>query len=130
VQVDDAPWEAPEEAHREDAHPTGEHDEIGAGGLDGVGEANVVGGPRFAAVAGEVGRGDAGGGGPLEGEGIASIRDDMDDGSVDEPGSAGVDDRLQVAAGAGCEDGNSALPHSRAFHPSKLGAGAPAGQRP
>ena len=39
VEVDDAAGKAGEKAHRQDAHPPGEDDEVGAGLLDDVGEA-------------------------------------------------------------------------------------------
>ena len=59
VEVDDAVGEPAEEAHREDAHPAGEHDEVGAEPGDDVGEAGVVLGPGLALVAADVHRRDA-----------------------------------------------------------------------
>ena len=56
VQVDDAVGEPAEEAHREDAHPAGEHDEVGSEAGDDVGEAGVVVGSRLAGVAARRGR--------------------------------------------------------------------------
>ena len=100
VEVDDTLREAAEEAHREDAHPSGEDDDVGICGLDDVGEARVVVGSGLAVAAGEVGGGDSGGGRPLQGEGVVTVGDHVDDGTVDLPGGAGVDDRLQVAPGA------------------------------
>ena len=42
VEVDDPVGEPAEEAHRQDAHPAGEHDEVGAEAGDDVGEPGVV----------------------------------------------------------------------------------------
>ena len=42
VEVDDPVGEPAEEAHRQDAHPAGEHDEVGAEAGDDVGQAGVV----------------------------------------------------------------------------------------
>ena len=80
VQVDDPVGEPAEEAHREDAHPAGEHDEVGTEAGDDVGEAGVVVGARLAGVAPDVDGRDAGGAGPHEGVGVGLVGDDGGDG--------------------------------------------------
>ena len=80
VEVDDAVGEPAEEAHREDAHPAGEDDEVGPEAGDDVGEAGVVVGAGLARVAPDVDGGDAGGAGPHEGVGVGLVGHDGDDG--------------------------------------------------
>ena len=80
VEVDDAVGEPAEEAHREDAHPPGEDDEVGAEAGDDVGEAGVVVGPRPRRRGGATWHGrDAGGAGPGERAGVGAVGDDGDD---------------------------------------------------
>ena len=98
VQVDDALGEPAEEAHREDAHPAGEHDEVGVEAGDDVGEAGVVLGSRLTGVAPDVDGWDAGAAGPHEGVGRGLVGDDGGDGGREAAVGARIDDRLQVAA--------------------------------
>ena len=79
VEVDDPIGEPAEEAHREDAHPPGEDDEVGTEPGDDVGEAGVVVGAGLAVVAPDVDGGDAGGAGPGEGAGVGAVGHDGDD---------------------------------------------------
>ena len=74
--------------------------------------------------------GDAGAGGPFEGEGVGAIGDDVRDGGVDATGGAGVDHRLQVAARAGRQDDDAPTVGVHVVHPAKLGGGGPTRQRP
>ena len=52
MEVDDPPGEVAEEAHRQDPHPAGEHDEVGCCRKHGVGEPCVVVGTRLTVGAG------------------------------------------------------------------------------
>ena len=61
--------EPAEEAHREDAHPAGEHDEVGTEAGDDVGEPGVVLGSGLTGVAPDVDGRDPGLAGPHEGVG-------------------------------------------------------------
>ena len=79
VEVDDAIGEPAEEAHREDAHPPGEDDEVGAEAGDDVGQAGVVVGAGLTVVAPDVAGGDAGGTGPVQGAGVGAVGHDGDD---------------------------------------------------
>ena len=79
VQVDDAVGEPAEEAHREDAHPAGEDDEVGPEAGDDVGEAGVVVGPRLAGCAGDVHGRDAGRRRRGRAPGVVAVGDDGDD---------------------------------------------------
>jgi hypothetical protein len=98
VEVDDASREPAEEAHREDAHPAGEHDDVGAEPGDDVGEAGVVVRSGLALVAPDVHRRDAGDAGAHQGVGVGVVGDDGGDAGRQPPVGTRVDDRLQVAA--------------------------------
>ena len=115
VEVDDALGEPAEEAHREDAHPAGEHDEVGTEPGDDVGEAGVVLGSRLALVAPDVDRRDAAGSGAHECVGVGVVGDDGGDGGRQPPVGARVDDRLEVAALGRCQHHET-----RALHGSTL----------
>ena len=99
VQVDDPVGEPAEEAHREDAHPAGEHDEVGRrtrrrrrrGGRRS--RPAVSPGWRPTWTAGTPART-----GPHEGVGLGLVGDDGDDGGRQPAARARIDDRLQVAA--------------------------------
>jgi hypothetical protein len=60
VQVHDAAREPAEEAHRQDAHPSGEHHDIGSEAGHHIGEAGVVVGAVLAWLAPDVHGGHAG----------------------------------------------------------------------
>ena len=74
MQVDHPLGEPAEEAHREDAHPAGEHDEVGVEAGDDVGEAGVVVGALLAGVHADVHGGNAGRVGTLECEHVGLVR--------------------------------------------------------
>ena len=75
MQVDHLVGEPAEEAHREDAHPTGEHDEVGLEPGDDVGEPGVVLGPRLAGMPPDVDGRHTRGVGALEREHVGPVRD-------------------------------------------------------
>ena len=131
VEVDDAVGEPAEEAHREDAHPAGEHDEVGAEAGDDVGEAGVVVGAGLAGVAADVDGGHAGGAGPLEGVGVGAVGHDGDDLGGSVPVGAGVEDGLQVRPVAGRQHDEagrrSGLHPDPAWFDARRTAGRPSG---
>ena len=92
VEIHHSTGEAGEKGHREDAHPPGEDDEVGASGLDDVAKSVVVVLAGLAVVAWQRGGWDSGAGGAFEGVGIGAIRHHVDHGSTDDPIDACLDD--------------------------------------
>jgi hypothetical protein len=103
MQVDHAVGEPAEEAHREDPHPPGQHDEVGVESGDHVGETGVVVGAVLAGMDADVDGGDTGSVGSLQREHLGSVRHDGDDLGGQAFVGAGIDDRLQIGAAAGHE---------------------------
>ena len=96
MQVDHLVGEPAEEAHREDAHPTGEHHQVGLEPGDDVGEPGVVFGPGLARCCTDVDRRHTRGVGALEREHVGPVRDHGHDPAGDAAVGAGIEDRLQV----------------------------------
>ncbi len=96
MQVDHLVREPAEEAHREDAHPTGEHDDVGLEPGDDVGEPGVVLGPGLAGSRPDVDRRDTRRVGALQCEHVGPVRDHGHDPAGDAAVGARVEHRLQV----------------------------------
>ena len=104
MDIDDRLREAVEEVVAEQLHVAGEHHQAGAPAVHPVGQLARRVGAVGVGAAGEGGGGDALFGGTLQGGGSVAARGDGDDlrlAAVD-----GVDERLQVGAGARDEHGD------------------------
>lgn len=106
VDVEDVAGKGVEEGLFDQAHESGEADELGSGVTEGGGGLELGFHGEFLGVAPAVdeGGGEAGILGPLEDECLGVVGEDEDDFGVEAALADGVEDRLHVGAGAGTEN--------------------------